>query len=1186
MTILESDIKLMKSERLTDYDDGGGKMTGNVVVDGEVNNLFPDISALDRVYGRVSLRKGYVAVDTNNTDTYYGAHCIVTDPPDDPNVNVTLFTTESWTDERAAARDDVESYLAMGGESRYVLYGNHLEGQRAIMVYCRANAPTPEVGEVYVMHQEKTGYTTQTQYVRVTKIISRVETVIENGTGSTCGTFVRDVITFEISNPLRYLFYASAVTCLTNHGSPTLVRTTLVADAAQYAGVARLAVDAAVNDLSLKVPSIFGQLVPSTQVETPVLDALAGMTQTPMVASGAAGAATISLSVSVGENTPYTCYFKGPVARNSVAITAIAALKDDGNGNIVAAAGDASGFTGSIVYETGALTLTRTSYWATTLTASATPAGAATENAFSASTDITIQNRQYNYVMTMLPVPAPGTVVVDYRSQGKWVRLTDDGAGKLYGRDGEGTGTVDYATGSALLTVGALPDVNSSVIWTWAAPASYVKRSGDASIAPPAIRHTLAGGSVKPLSFSAAWLSGGFTKTATDDGMGGITGAATGSILYSSGEVYLKPLLLPDSNTLVDFGWTYQTQFAESFTASGNIVNFTLANVPVKPRSLLIELPLWREASEFHDPEENGMSPYTLRLADDGAGNLTGVTGTINYDTGAVSFDVSTSVYRSCYWVPVEYETTYGNSLWVCDADTPDAITSPTLFDVAYSLSTASDNIASEQAALPPLQIDLTPLVKDTVVSGSVRFSLNGETYVDRSGTLYKGVSATTNSGTAAGGINYATGVATLTGWTGGGSTALSVSSLLTRIGQWSAVECFFRTPGSPLRPGSLYLRATRLDGQQIYATADMNGNLLAAEINGTVDVETGVVKVSFGKFVEDATLTPAEKLEWWYVAPVAPATAVWMPTQVLPNTLFFNAVVYSNMPLDADLLGLDPVRLPMDGRVPVFKTGNVVVVHDTQNFTMPNPLSAGQVVALPRALLAYAVLYDAAGVKIPTAQYTPDLVAGAIAMADPLDIAAYAQPFVCEHRVEDMALVSDVQITGEIAIVSGLKHAYTAANSLLSSALIIGDMQARPNKFFSQTTWTSVWSDTIIGSATTAQYNDTLYPVQVANRGAIQERWAIIFTSSTAFNIVGEYSGVIGTGNTSTNAIPINPITGTPYFTLLAAGWGSGWATGNTVRFNTIAANYPLWLARTTTMGDVVEPNDNFKLQIRGDAD
>ena len=51
MTILETDIKLMAAERMTDTDDGGGRETANEIVDGVSNNLFPDISRLDRVYG-------------------------------------------------------------------------------------------------------------------------------------------------------------------------------------------------------------------------------------------------------------------------------------------------------------------------------------------------------------------------------------------------------------------------------------------------------------------------------------------------------------------------------------------------------------------------------------------------------------------------------------------------------------------------------------------------------------------------------------------------------------------------------------------------------------------------------------------------------------------------------------------------------------------------------------------------------------------------------------------------------------------------------------------------------------------------------------------------------------------------------------------------------------------------------
>ena len=36
------------------------------------------------------------------------------------------------------------------------------------------------------------------------------------------------------------------------------------------------------------------------------------------------------------------------------------------------------------------------------------------------------------------------------------------------------------------------------------------------------------------------------------------------------------------------------------------------------------------------------------------------------------------------------------------------------------------------------------------------------------------------------------------------------------------------------------------------------------------------------------------------------------------------------------------------------------------------------------------------------------------------------------------------------------------------------------------------------------------------------------------------------------------------PYFRLPALGWGNGWATGNVLRFNTIGAQFPVWVVRT----------------------
>src|SRR5690606_16028546 len=116
MGITALDIKIRKSQRLTDNPDGGGRMVAAEVVDGQLNNLFPDISTQDRVSGRVSMRKAFVHVDTANTDTLYGAVGVVMEPPADDNVSMTMFSTGSYADERSDARNRIESYITKGVE--------------------------------------------------------------------------------------------------------------------------------------------------------------------------------------------------------------------------------------------------------------------------------------------------------------------------------------------------------------------------------------------------------------------------------------------------------------------------------------------------------------------------------------------------------------------------------------------------------------------------------------------------------------------------------------------------------------------------------------------------------------------------------------------------------------------------------------------------------------------------------------------------------------------------------------------------------------------------------------------------------------------------------------------------------------------------------------------------------------
>ena len=119
-------------------------------------------------------------------------------------------------------------------------------------------------------------------------------------------------------------------------------------------------------------------------------------------------------------------------------------------------------------------------------------------------------------------------------------------------------------------------------------------------------------------------------------------------------------------------------------------------------------------------------------------------------------------------------------------------------------------------------------------------------------------------------------------------------------------------------------------------------------------------------------------------------------------------------------------------------------------------------------------------------------------------------------------------------------------------------------------------------GDSTTAQYNTINYPVEVTNKGAIYGKWALIFTSATSFQVLG----IIASGNTAADTTPNNPENGVPYFTIKSEGWGSGWAVGNVVRFNTDGLLAPVWICRTVLAGQGTVTNDKFTLQIRGDAD
>ncbi|MGE4334523.1 MAG: hypothetical protein AB7E55_00925 [Pigmentiphaga sp.] len=1179
MSIAKTDIKLMASERLTDYYDGGGQMTGTEIVDGVVNNLFPDISRLDRVYGRVSLRKEFPAVMSENTDMYYGCHVIITQPPEDDNVHVTAFTTGDFYDERDDAKNRIESYVSIAHELLWRPMNDQLVGQRAITAFARPGTQRPEIGETIVL---KNTVTLAYQYLRITSIESEEATFAH----SSYGSFTVEILTLGLSAALQYTFPGIEATPYTTKAS-SRIHATVVADASSYYGVKKMAQAASSGAMTFWVDSIYNQLVPTSQVETALVDQLMGGDNVAMIAKGATGGLTFSASRS---NTTNIIHLPEGVLPGSLAINIIGYAFRDVRGNLVAVDTD-GGFSGYLDYASGQITIERATAWGGIVSLTATAACAVSQAFTSREIAVELANRAYNYTPNLNnPLPSPGSITVSYMAQGKWYELRDDGAGVFVGAEqGIGTGTVDYASGSAIITLGALPDVGTSIIIQWGHGTEITDRRGTISAEPMMIRNSLPHDGIKPASLTIAWLDGATPKTATDDGNGAITGDAVGTISYGAGEILFRPNSIPESGTEYSIIYEQQTPTTStimSVTATDNTLTFVVPNAPLRPGSVSVSYSVQQIRTVSADGTIQKIA-VAKAAHDDGLGNMkngAGTTiGTISYASGEINIlgldDYTYTIYgtpsieRDNYGVRYTLPKTTGNAV----QEAPTTINANYAQDVAATWLPQTDSLAA-----PELVLDLAPTTVETLVPNSVVFTMAGSTwYDDGNGNLYRDRSTSTGVGTFAGTINYATGLATITTYPALASTAATLTSLLTRDGGMPQTAFVFRTPGAPVRDGSLSLRATTAAGTLYTAQAGNDGSISDTGVSGTIDTTVGVVRVSFGAMVTAA----GNEDEPWYDADLVEGGMIWQPYAIMPETALYNCVIYTYLPLDASLLGIEPIRLPLDGRVPIFKSGNVAVVHHTADELLPSPLSSGQTVTLSRGALALCELRDQDGDLVDEALYTVDLAAGTVTMADPLDLTGYTQPLVAAHRIEDMVLISEAQINGLIRTVGPLTHSYPANTTQVSSALIFGDLAARVVRSYTQKTWDNVWRDARSGDDTTAKYNDLLYPVQLTNKGSIAQRWAIVFTSSTAFNVVSENMGVIATGNTSSDVAIINPFTGAYYFRLDYRGWGTGWASGNVLRFDTSAANAPMWLARTTMQGAVEEPTDEFVIQIRGDA-
>ena len=1217
MTISAGDIKLVKSAVMSDVPEGGGAPTANIILDGTSNSIFPDISEIDRAGGRINLRKVFATVRTPNTDGFYGVNVIVAEPFSDPRVSSTLFSTPDFFDTRDQAASRLESYLAKGATYSGYLFGDHLAGQMSVTLLQREEVPAPVVGQTLVLSKNLDEPSEFVQFVRVTGVTATVRSFTTNETGSAT-TFTRLQCVLDISDQLQQDFPgfdAKYLDASINYTGKTKINETIVADAARYYGVVPLESPVAIGDFTVQAESIFTQLVPSTRIEVPIADARMNQQLTPQIAT----TANISRTISTAFTTTTAMYIGGSITPGTLSVSRGGTTVTDKGGLLV----NGSNQVGIVDYANGVLQLTSNVFGVSSGAYTVTYTAATQPKVVNRSRAdrVTAESQRLSYVTSLDPAPVAGTLTVSFRALGRWYVLKDDGSGALRGGDSSaGAGTVNFSTGTVSVTLGAMPDVGTAVIYTWATASKVIpvpqptgSTGGALDPSPPStavnngLGRTLSFPNprpIKPGTVNITW-NDGTPRSATDNAVRGLVGAAKGLVDYARGTVFWQPNILPPKGTQVTLtiGEVSAVSVASITMASGG-ANWTHTLGAVQPYSfrgrLLFDFTVAGEAP-FNNTGTNRVAP----IYDNGSGSLifksngTEYTiGTINYSTGAVSIPKSASGVSVTY---SRYLVT-GGVIDVASETSQQTINfTNNLSDVSYTNST-TDSAQSTTITLDSLDYQLKqqyfayggaagyPFSQESFFLKE--FTVGANKYVVVGDQVRLNVDPATGVGTAAG--TYANGVATVTQW--GTVTTPTVTQPAASVApaspQYEAevANATFRTAVSPLVNGGFNIAGNWIDGTVFSVTANASGvvNTGSAPVDAStdgsrgifakVDYESGVVEIYFGRRTLRNPATDPLIVDISGLGIAGVSNIALQP--VAADTLRYNAVGYSYLPLDPGILGLNPVRLPADGRVPIFRPGSFAVLGHTGEITAT--VSNGQTLNAGRTRLSRVRVIGNDGNVIDTG-YTTDLDLGTITFTN---VAGYSQPVTVQHRIEDTVLVSDAQISGQISFTRPSTHTYPVPGSYISSALVVGDVFARTSLVFDQATFNNTWSDAPIGESATGSFDTTNYPITVTNLGAVTERWAVRFTNTTAFQVIGENVGVIATGTTGTNCSPTNPATGTPYFTIPSGGWGLGWATGNVLRFNTVGAVVPVWVARTIQQGPETVADDDFTILVRGDVD
>jgi hypothetical protein len=452
MTILLNDLKVRASQVMADVPEGGGGPSATTIEYGDSNTIFDDVSTLARTVGEVSIRQLHMHVDTPNTDRLLGSYAIVAKPPSDPNVEITLAECAPFA-RRSEIATAIADYLIRGTQWPGFLLENHVQNQNNIQIFQRVGQPVPTIGRTLVLVVNEGLGTEALQYVRIIEVEAVNRTFTD-----TQGDYPAQVVKCSLQSGLTQAFPGTSPNRLFTVGAgKTTLRDTSEADAANYYGSSRTLAAHTIGETSIKVDSIYSQLVPSSSTPVSTLDqrpaAVRSLTLATAPRQVDVSAAPHARRIKISQENRISAYIGQmvpPPEPNTCVWTWVSlgnrySAMDNGDGTI-----SGNGAVGTVNSTTGS--------WSISLPA-LPDIGSAVVSQWGARIAYTNRSTQgaavrapeYSWVLDGGPLDMvePATLVIGYTSGGTVRTCTAAANGTI---SGDGTGHIDHPSRTVVLT--------------------------------------------------------------------------------------------------------------------------------------------------------------------------------------------------------------------------------------------------------------------------------------------------------------------------------------------------------------------------------------------------------------------------------------------------------------------------------------------------------------------------------------------------------------------------------------------------------------------------------------------------------------------------------------------------------------------------------------------------------------